>query len=89
MIRVAHPDYADGLAYAKPAGVSLRRGRINDLVITASPLAGCCTKRSHERRHQMNREILRLRADVNCFIHRTTTKDCASCRRLREVKATR
>lgn len=70
VIRVAHPNYPDGLAYAKPAGVSLEEMSVEDVVITDIPHGrvlhgGAATSVGH----QMNREILRLRPDVNCVIH--------------------
>jgi ribulose-5-phosphate 4-epimerase/fuculose-1-phosphate aldolase len=70
VIRVAHPGYADGVCYAKPQGVSLEEVEAADLVITDIPfgriLAG---ERATTVGHQMNREILRLRPDVNAVIH--------------------
>jgi len=70
VIRVAHPKFPDGLAYAKPAGVSLEEMEIDDVVITDIP----CGRVLHGNAatsvgHQMNREILRLRPDVTCIIH--------------------
>ncbi|MDB5379959.1 MAG: class aldolase [Rubritepida sp.] len=70
VVRVPHPDYPDGICYAKPQGVSLEEAEAEDLVITDIPygriLAG---ERATTVGHQMNREILRLRPDVNCVIH--------------------
>ena len=70
VMRVRHSDYADGLAYAKPAGVSLEEMSVEDVVITDIPygrvLHGTAATSVW---HQMNREILRLRPDVNCVIH--------------------
>jgi ribulose-5-phosphate 4-epimerase/fuculose-1-phosphate aldolase len=70
VIRVAHPDYPDGVCYAKPQGISLEEVEAADLVITDIPfgriLAG---ERATTVGHQMNREILRLRPDVNSVIH--------------------
>jgi ribulose-5-phosphate 4-epimerase/fuculose-1-phosphate aldolase len=70
VIRVPHANHPDGLAYAKPAGVSLEEMSIDDLVITDIPygrvLYGIAATSVG---HQMNREILRLRPDVNCVIH--------------------
>ena len=70
VIRVSHRDYPDGVAYAKPAGVSLEEMTVDDVVITDIP----CGRVIHGNAatsvgHQMNREILRLRPDVNCVIH--------------------
>lgn len=70
VIRVPHPDYEQGVCYAKPQGISLEEVEASDLVITDIPygriLAG---ERATTVGHQMNREILRLRPDVNCVIH--------------------
>ncbi|MCC6534599.1 MAG: class II aldolase/adducin family protein [Burkholderiales bacterium] len=70
VIRVAHADYPDGIAYAKPAGVSLEEMTLEDLVITDIPCGRILYGNAATSvGHQMNREILRLRADVNCVIH--------------------
>ena len=70
VIRVAHPNHPDGVCYAKPQGISLEEVEDGDLVITDIPygriLAG---ERATTVGHQMNREILRLRSDVNAVIH--------------------
>ena len=70
VMRVAHTDYEHGVCYAKPQGVSLEEVEVEDLVITDIPwgriLAG---ERATTVGHQMNREILRLRPDVNAVIH--------------------
>ncbi len=70
VIRAPHPDYRDGVCYAKPQGISLEEVEAEDLVITDIPfgrlLAG---ERATTVGHQMNREILRLRPDVNSVIH--------------------
>lgn len=70
VIRAAHPDHEHGVCYAKPQGVSLEEVEAEDLVITDIPhgriLQG---ERATTVGHQMNREILRLRPDVNCVIH--------------------
>jgi len=70
VIRVPHPNYPEGVCYAKPQGISLEEVEIGDLVITDIPygriLAG---ERATTVGHQMNREILRLRPDVNSVIH--------------------
>lgn len=70
VMRVPHPDYPDGVCYVKSQGVSLEEMGIGDLVITDVP----CGRILHGERattvgHQMNREMLRLRPDVNCVIH--------------------
>ncbi|MBS0219718.1 MAG: class II aldolase/adducin family protein [Proteobacteria bacterium] len=70
VIRVPHPDYADGVCYAKPQGVSLEEVEAEDLVITDIPYGRILQgERATTVGHQMNREILRLRPDVNCVIH--------------------
>jgi len=70
VIRVPHAAYEHGICYAKPQGVSLEEVEAADLVITDIPfgriLAG---ERATTVGHQMNREILRLRPDVNAVIH--------------------
>jgi ribulose-5-phosphate 4-epimerase/fuculose-1-phosphate aldolase len=70
VIRVPHPGYPDGVCYAKPQGISLEEVEAGDLVITDIPwgriLAG---EHATTVGHQMNRETLRLRPDVNSVIH--------------------
>ena len=70
VIRVPHPNHPDGVCYAKPQGISLEEVEEGDLVVTDIPfgriLAG---ERATTVGHQMNREILRLRPDVNAVIH--------------------
>jgi ribulose-5-phosphate 4-epimerase/fuculose-1-phosphate aldolase len=70
VIRVPHPGYPDGVCYAKPQGLSLEEVEADDLVITDIP-CGCILAgaRATTVGHQMNREILRLRPDVNAVIH--------------------
>ena len=69
-LRVPHPGYPDGICYVKPAGLSLEEVEPDELAITDVPhgriLHG---ERPTTVGHQMNREILRLRPDVNCVIH--------------------
>lgn len=69
-VRVAHSDYPDGICYAKPQGISLEEMEEDDLVITDIPFGRVMYgTRATTVGHQMNREILRLRPDVNCVIH--------------------
>ena len=70
VMRVPHPKYAQGICYVKCMGVSLEEMSIDDLIITDVP-SGCILygDRGTTVGHQMNREILRLRADVNAVIH--------------------
>lgn len=70
VVRVPHPDYPDGICYAKPQGVSLEEMEIDDLVITDIPYGRILYgEKATTVGHQMNREILRLRPDINCVIH--------------------
>ena len=70
VMRVAHANYADGICYVKCQGVSLEEMSMDDLLITDVPhgriLYG---DRATTVGHQMNREILRLRPEVNAVIH--------------------
>lgn len=69
-IRAPHPDHEHGVCYAKPQGVSLEEVEVEDLVITDIPYGRILHgERATTVGHQMNREILRLRPDVNCVIH--------------------
>lgn len=69
-VRVAHPDHPEGICYAKPQGISLEEMEEDDLVITDIPFGRVLYgTRATTVGHQMNREILRLRPDVNCVIH--------------------
>jgi ribulose-5-phosphate 4-epimerase/fuculose-1-phosphate aldolase len=70
VIRVPHARFPDGLAYAKPAGVSLEEMSVSDMVITDIPYGRVLYGNAATSvGHQMNREILRLRPDVHCVIH--------------------
>ena len=70
VIRVPHPNHPDGVCYVKPQGVSLEEMVAEDLVITDIPYGRILHgERATTVGHQMNREILRLRPDVNCVIH--------------------
>lgn len=93
VIRVAHPAYPDGLAYAKPAGVSLEEMTLEDLVITDIPYGRILHGNAATSvGHQMNREILRLRPDVNCIIHlhhdETIALLAAGCEEIRSFSLT-
>src|SRR5215510_6577423 len=69
-IRVAHPDFPDGVVYTKHAEVSLEEMGRENVVITDVPtgrlLHGTIPPSVG---HQLNREILRLRPDANAVIH--------------------
>jgi ribulose-5-phosphate 4-epimerase/fuculose-1-phosphate aldolase len=70
VIRVPHPNYLDGIAYVKPNRVSLEEMSVEDLVITDIPTGRLLYgERATSVGHQMNREMLRLRPDINCVIH--------------------
>ena len=70
VMRVPHPDYPDGVCYVKSMGVSLEEMALEDLLIT-DVLEGRILygRRATTVGHQLNREILRLRRDVNAVIH--------------------
>ena len=70
VIRAPHPDFAHGIAYTKHAEVSLEEMTLANLVITDIPTS----RLLHGTRvtsigHNLNREILRLRPDINAVIH--------------------
>ena len=93
VIRVPHPAYRDGIAYAKPAGVSLEEMAIEDLVITDIPYGRILFGNAATSvGHQMNREILRLRPEVTCVIHlhhdETIALLAAGCEEIRSFSLT-
>lgn len=69
-IRMPHPGFPHGVAYTKHAEVSLEEMTIDNVVVTDIPtptlLHGTVPTSVG---HNLNREILRLRADVNAVIH--------------------
>jgi ribulose-5-phosphate 4-epimerase/fuculose-1-phosphate aldolase len=69
-IRVPHPDFEHGVAYTKHAEISLEEMTLDHVVITDIPtpalLHGTVPTSVG---HNLNREILRLRSDVNAVIH--------------------
>lgn len=69
-LRVPYPDHADGVVYTKHAGVSLEETTLDHIVITevTTPRLVHGTRPTSVG-HQLNREILRLRPDVNAVIH--------------------
>ena len=70
VIRAPQAGYEQGLCYVKCQGVSLEEMSLDDLVITDIPFGRVVHgDQATTVGHQMNREILRLRPDVNCVIH--------------------
>ena len=69
-IRAPHPDFEHGVVYTKQAGVSLEEMDLEHVVITDIPtdrlLYGNVPTSVG---HNLNREILRLRPDINTVIH--------------------
>jgi len=69
-IRVPYPGFEHGVVYTKHAGVSLEEATVDHIVITEVPsprlLHG---SRPTSVGHQLNREILRLRPEINAVIH--------------------
>ncbi|HEV8614261.1 MAG TPA: class II aldolase/adducin family protein [Methylomirabilota bacterium] len=69
-LRVRHPDFEHGVVYTKHAEVSLEEMTLDNVVVTDIPtgrlLHGTVVTSVG---HQLNREILRLRPDVNAVIH--------------------
>jgi len=69
-LRAPHPDFEHGVAYTKHAEISLEEMGAENLVITDIP----SSRLLHGERitsvgHNLNREILRLRPDINAVIH--------------------
>jgi ribulose-5-phosphate 4-epimerase/fuculose-1-phosphate aldolase len=70
VIRAPHPDYAHGVAYTKHAELSLEEMTIDNIVITDIPTSAMLYgDRITSIGHNLSREILRLRPDVNATIH--------------------
>jgi ribulose-5-phosphate 4-epimerase/fuculose-1-phosphate aldolase len=69
-LRVPHPAFPDGVVYTKPAEISLEEVTPEDLVITDVPTGALLHgSKVTSVGHQLNREIFRLRPDVNAVIH--------------------
>ena len=69
-IRVPHPEHEHGVIYTKHSGVSLEDATTENIVITDMPTGALLYGRVPTSiGHQLNREILRLRPDVNAVIH--------------------
>ncbi len=70
VLRVPHPAYPEGVCYVKCMGTSLEEMSLDDLIITDVPQGRILYgDRGTTVGHQMNREMLRLRPDVNAIIH--------------------
>jgi ribulose-5-phosphate 4-epimerase/fuculose-1-phosphate aldolase len=70
VMRTAHPDFPHGLAYTKHAEVSLDEMELDNIVITDVPTSRILWgERMTSVGHNLSREILRLRPDVNATIH--------------------
>jgi L-fuculose-phosphate aldolase len=69
-IRVPHPAHPDGVAYTKHSGVSLEEMTIDNVVVTEI-LTGDLVHGTVPTSvgHKLNREIFRLRPDVNAVVH--------------------
>ena len=69
-IRVPHPGFEHGVAYTKHAEISLEEMTLDHVVVTDIPtpalLHGTVPTSVG---HNLNREILRLRPDINAVIH--------------------
>ena len=70
VMRVPHPDFPHGLAYTKHAEISLEEMELENIVITDVPTSRIVWgERMTSVGHNLSREILRLRPDVDCVIH--------------------
>lgn len=70
VIRVSHPDFPHGLAYTKHAEVSLEEMELENIVVTDVPTSRILWgDRMTSIGHNLSREILRLRPDIDATIH--------------------
>jgi ribulose-5-phosphate 4-epimerase/fuculose-1-phosphate aldolase len=70
VMRAPHPDFPDGLAYTKHAEISLEEMEVGNIVITEIPTSRIVWgERMTSVGHNLSREILRLRPDINATIH--------------------
>jgi ribulose-5-phosphate 4-epimerase/fuculose-1-phosphate aldolase len=86
-IRVPHPDHERGVVYTKHAGVSLEEATLDSIVVTevATPRLLHGTRPTSVG-HQLNREVLRLRPDVNAVVHVHHDESIAFFTRGRELQ---
>ena len=69
-IRVPHSGYADGVAYTKPSGISLEEVEADGIVVTDIPSGALLHGTTPTSvGHTLNREMFRVRPDVNAVIH--------------------
>ncbi len=69
-IRAPHPDFPLGVAYTKHAGISLEEMGVENIVVTNIPTSRILYgSRTTSVGHNLNREILRLRPDIQAVIH--------------------
>ena len=69
-IRVPHAAYEHGVVYTKHAGVSLEETTVDHIVITDVPTPRLLHgTRPTSVGHQLNREILKARPEINAVIH--------------------
>jgi ribulose-5-phosphate 4-epimerase/fuculose-1-phosphate aldolase len=70
VMRVRHAGYPHGVAYTKPAEMSLEEVEAGELVITDIPTSRILHgERITSIGHNLSREILRLRPDIDATIH--------------------
>jgi L-fuculose-phosphate aldolase len=70
VIRVAHADYPHGVAYTKHAELSLEEMQAHNIVITDIPTSQVLQgEKLTSIGHNLSREILRLRPDIQATIH--------------------
>jgi ribulose-5-phosphate 4-epimerase/fuculose-1-phosphate aldolase len=70
VVRAPHSDFPHGLAYTKHAEISLEEMELENIVITDVPTSKIVWgERMTSVGHNLSREILRLRPDINATIH--------------------
>jgi ribulose-5-phosphate 4-epimerase/fuculose-1-phosphate aldolase len=70
VMRAMHPDLPHGVAYTKHAEISLEEMELENLVITDVPTSRILRgERMTSIGHNLSREILRLRPDIDATIH--------------------
>lgn len=70
VMRVPHPDFPHGIAYTKHAEISLEEMELENIVVTDVPTSKILWgERMTSVGHNLSREILRLRPDIDATIH--------------------